>query len=131
MGGGIGLAIAGMALAPVILGLGLGAWLCGFFGNNDLKIKRQLKNKCENHYKKVSKSFAENVKKGYLSQIDKVCSSVEKVANARIEDMENQLNTIIKQKENKEHSIEIECQKLNDKQNNLMKINAELNTLKL
>ncbi len=131
LGGGIGLAIAGMALAPVILGLGLGAWLCGFFGNNDLKIKRQLKNKCENHYKKVSKSFAENVKKGYLSQIDKVCSSVEKVANARIEDMENQLNTIIKQKENKEHSIEIECQKLNDKQNNLMKINAELNTLKL
>ena len=131
IGGGIGLVLSGAALFPVVAALGAAAWFMGFFEDENLKIKRQIKNKFVNHYRNVSKEIAKNVKKGYLSQIDKVCSSVEKVANARIEDMENQLNTIIKQKENKEHSIEIECQKLNDKQNNLMKINAELNTLKL
>ena len=131
IGGGIGLVFSGVALFPVVAALGAAAWFMGFFEDENLKIKRQIKNKFVNHYRNVSKEIAQNVKKGYLNQIDKVCSSVEKVANARIEDMENQLNTIIKQKENKEHSIEIECQKLNDKQNNLMKINAELNTLKL
>lgn len=131
IGGGIGLVFSGVALFPVVAALGAAAWFMGFFEDENLKIKRQIKNKFVNHYRNVSKEIAQNVKKGYLNQIDKVCSSVEKVANARIEDMENQLNTIIKQKENKEHSIEIECQKLNDKQNKLMKINAELNTLKL
>lgn len=131
IGGGIGLVLSGAALFPVVAALGAAAWFMGFFEDENLKIKRQIKNKFVNHYRNVSKEIAQNVKKGYLNQIDKVCSSVEKVANARIEDMENQLNTIIKQKENKEHSIEIECQKLNDKQNKLMKINAELNTLKL
>ena len=131
IGGGIGLVLSGAAIFPVVAVLGAAAWFMGFFEDENLKIKRQIKRKFVNHYRNVSEEIAQKIKKGYLLQMDKVCSSVEKVANARIEDMENQLNTIIRQKENKEHSIEIECQKLNDKQNNLMKINEELNILKL
>lgn len=130
IGGGIGLVLGGAALLPIIAALGVGAWFLGFFEDKDLKMKNVIKNKLTDHYNGLGKKIANDINKQYMNRIEEICQFIEKVANYHIDDMERQLNNMIKEKESKEQDIKIEFQRLESKENILIEINRKLDSLK-
>ena len=130
IGGGIGLVLGGAALLPIIAALGVGAWFLGFFEDKDLKMKNVIKNKLTDHYNGLGKKIANDINKQYMNRIEEICQFIEKAANYRIDDMESQLNNMIKEKESKEQDIKIEFQRLESKENILIEINRKLDSLK-
>lgn len=128
IGGGIGVLLAGAPILPVVAILGIGAWFLGLF-NKDKGIKEQIKNQVVKHYTKTGEKLQKEAVKQYQEQINKVCKFIENMANERIEDMENQLNIVIVEKEAKERDAENERRILTDKQKFVMKINDNLNEL--
>ena len=128
----LGLALTGFGLLPVAIGVA--SYFGGFFDSESTKQakkKAKIKNLLNNHYRGIGDEMAKKLKKSYLSQIQDACSSIEQTANARIDDMERQLQTVIKQKEAKEQDIEQERKILNNKRDVLQNISNELNTLKI
>ena len=131
IGGGFAALAAGAAFVPVLAVLGIGAWMLGMFDDQNQVMKNKIKNKIKSHYSGVGEILSKNVKKQFSQQIEEACFSIESAANARIEDMEQQLNLIIAQKEQKEHDAAEERRMLKDKQEVLHKVERSINELKL
>ena len=71
-------------------------------------MKNVIKNKLTDHYNGLGKKIANDINKQYMNRIEEICQFIEKAANYRIDDMERQLNNMIKEKESKEQDIKIE-----------------------
>ncbi len=129
IGGGIGALFAGISFFPVVAALGVGAWFLGFFDDKNEKIKNKAKSYITDHYRKTNKDLMKKMRECYTAQIKSVCQSVEETAQMRIADMQQQLQLVIKEKEDVERDAAKERQILEEKQSLLHKISSNLQSL--
>lgn len=131
VGGAIGAIIAGASFAPVLAVLGVGAWLFGLFDDKNAIMRNKIKAQISDHYKNAGKELSQKVKEQYSHQIKAACDSIDGIANARIEDMRQQLQVIIAEKEQKEYDAEQERQSLLAKRAVLYKVSSAINELRV
>lgn len=128
-GGFISTILTGLSLAAVSV---FSSFMSFFSGKSkEDRIKDKIKDKIIDNYKDVSDNLSKSVKDQYSRQIDIACDSIDSIANARIEDMRQQLQVIIAEKEQKEYDAEQERQNLLAKRAVLYKVSSAINELRV
>lgn len=102
-------ALAGGALLPALFVGLVGSWIAGFFDDEQQtdmrsRVKRQVQAHYENSLKNISSQMVNN----YHKQIKEYCQRVSDDVKGRVDEMENQLQAVLRKKEQEEQSMEQE-----------------------
>lgn len=125
-------AIGGIGVAAMIGTMGAVAELFGsLFGSRRETWRDKIRSEVVHAYSGQGDKMAKAFKAMYQSKVDAVCGNFEKQVRGRIEDMEQQLQNIIREKEAQEQDAEKRKSYLLAKQEELRHISQEMNRLVL
>ena len=123
--GGIGIsAVAGAVGAVVDI-------FNAFFGNNRETWRDKVRSEVIQAYSGQGDKMAAVIKVFYQTKTDALCQNLQESINARIADMERQLQDILREKETQEQDAAKKKSYLLSKRDELHRISQELNRLVL
>lgn len=121
--------VAAFLGAPVLAVLGLGALGANFFGlfsDSRETVKNKVKNEIAEQYTEQAKRIKEKVLKSYREQSKNVCAEMQSFIDNRIDDMQNQLQAVLKEKEAQEQDATNELRALTGHINALEQCSRQL-----
>ncbi len=125
--------VAAFLGAPVLAVLGLGALGANFFGwfsDSRETVRNKIKNEIAEQYTEQAKSVKEKVLNSYREQSKNVCTEMQSFIDNRIDDMHNQLQVVLKEKEAQEKDAANELRTLTGHINALEQCSRQLIALK-
>ena len=124
--------MGGIGIGAVAGAIGIVADLfSAFFGNSHESWRDKIRSEVIRAYSGQGNRMSSVMKPLYLAKAEEVCKDLQENVNARISDMEHQLQEILREKEAQEQDADNKKSYLLSKQEELRRISHELNRLAL
>lgn len=120
--------VAGFFLGPAVGALAaLGSWFLSGGGNPFENKKAKIKEQVRSQFSDSLRGFSSNVAKQYRKSVKQICADMQNEVDERVGEMNDQLQALIAQKENRQQNVDDVLADLAAKQQIIAQLQIKLN----